>query len=112
MLKLLIILFHFDTCWCRAHAYELPSQNDFSLMFLQNIKLCPRWKAYLKFSQQSMHMPHMHIPIVIIVNFCVCCHGISGVPASPSRKSYDYVGTPSQENRCVIRFKNRENIKI
>ena len=62
------------------------------------------------FSQQSMHMPHMHIPIVIIVVLASAVKYLMFLRLLSSKVLSDYVGILSQENRCVNRDfeKNRE----
>ena len=55
------------------------------------------------FSQQSMHMPHMHIPIVIMVVLTSAVKYLMFVRLLSSKVLSDYVGILSQENRCVNR---------
>ena len=55
------------------------------------------------FSQQNMHMPHMHIPIVIMVVLASAAKYLMFVRLLSSKVLSDYVGILSQENRCVNR---------
>ena len=55
------------------------------------------------FSQQNMHMPHMHIPIVIMVVLASAVKYLMFVRLLSSKVLSDYVGILSQEKRCVNR---------
>ena len=55
------------------------------------------------FSQQNMHMPHMQIPIVIMVVLASAAKYLMFVRLLSSKVLSDYVGILSQENRCVNR---------
>ena len=82
-----------------------PSQNVFFADVFYRTSDCflSMESASEIFSQQNMHMPHMHIPIVIMVVLASAAKYLMFVRLLSSKVLSDYVGILSQEKRCVNR---------